>query len=101
MVKGSLLEADQLVGESLDERRQCSLLTRSQVQYLNVGIEVVLVGAGEVTAAVVEVHHLLQRQLAAVVEVGSGEFDVAQARRLEGPIHRHPLVRLERLRSSQ
>src|SRR2546422_2158929 len=56
--------------------------------------------SGEVTAAVVEVHHLLQRQLPAVVEVGSGEFDVAQARRLEGPIHRHPLVRLERDRKS-
>src|SRR5439155_15382534 len=38
---------------------------------------------GEVTAAAVEVDHLAQGQLTAVVEVRRGQRDVAQARRLE------------------
>jgi len=39
----------------------------------------------EVAAAIVEVHHLAQRQLTAVVEVGTGELGIAQLGRLEAP----------------
>lgn len=46
-----------------------------------------------VAAAVGELDHLFKREAAAVVEVGLGQRDVAQARGLEGAVDRHPRQR--------
>src|SRR5207253_11369532 len=83
MVKGSLFVTHALVGQGLEERHQRNLFIGRQVQWSDVQVQVVHVEVGEVPAAVVELHHLLQRQHTAVVEVGSGQLDVAESGGLE------------------
>lgn len=81
MVKGGALEADAVVGESLHERDYGSLFLGSEADAADSGAEVA--AGGEVAVAAVEVHDLFEGGLAAVVEVGSGEFDVAEPRGFE------------------
>src|SRR5437867_4062428 len=59
------------------------------MQVDNVEVPVRGVGEGEIPTPNVEVHHLAQRQLAAVVEVGAGELHFTQLRRLDAakPAH--------------
>ena len=42
-----------------------------------------------VAAAIIEFDHRAQRRLAAIVEVGGGQGNVAQGRHLEGTVDRH------------
>ena len=59
-------------------------------------IEVVDVRLVEVPAPGVEVHHLLERRLPPVVEVGAGQLDVAHRGDLERAVHGHALGRGDR-----
>ena len=64
-------------------------------KHFDVGIPLEAIGPvpiGEITAAGIKLHHLLERQLAAVVEVRAGEIDVAQGRHLERSLHRQSLA---------
>src|SRR6266853_4614773 len=67
------------------EINQVRLVLQRQTKNVNVGIHVLVLFAEriEVSAAIVELDHLFQSQLAAIVEIGSGESDVAQLRRFE------------------
>src|SRR5215467_9905163 len=68
MVEGRLLEAHAVVGERQHERHQGVLVALAQAELSDLAARE---RAAEVTAAIVEVHHLAQRPLVAVVEVGA------------------------------
>ena len=73
-----------LIGESLEERDQIVEVLRRHVQLADLEVDELRVVLAEVATSVVEIHHLQQRRLTAVVEVGRSQFDIAQERRLEG-----------------
>src|SRR5215212_7484166 len=93
MVKRRLLEADAIVGQRLQERDQRRALFRCQMQRMHKVPDVGAVLLGEIAAAVVELHHLLQSSHPTIVEVGPGELDVPQTWNLEGAIHGNYLLR--------
>ena len=76
MVEGGAFEADAVVGEGFEESDERGFLRRRGVEGADVAVL-------EVAAASVEVDYLFERCLTAGVEVGSGEFDVAQSNGLE------------------
>src|SRR6187549_3619731 len=80
MIERSALEADALIGKRPEHGRQGDAFDRLWTPRDQTGRRVV---AGER----VEVDDLLQRGLAAGVEVGPGELDVPKIRRLEHPAH--------------
>ena len=83
MVEGGRLGPDSLVGERLEEGDERVLVGVGEAEVADVRVQL---GVREVAAAAVEVHDLAQGQLAAVVEVGRGQLDVAESRHLEGPL---------------
>src|SRR5262249_51719950 len=80
MVEGRLLEAHAVVGEGEHEGHQGVLVALAQAEWTDLAVRE---RGAEVTAAIVEVAHLAQRPLVAVVEVGTVQLHVAQPRRLE------------------
>ncbi len=84
MVKGSALEADSVVGEGFHEGDDGVAFLGAEADSADAGTEVPV--GGEVAVAGVKVHDLFEGGLAAVVEVGSGEFDVAEAGGFEGTV---------------
>ena len=75
MVEGGALEADAVVGEGLHEGDDGGAILRAEADLADAGAEVA--AGGKIALASVEVHDLFEGGLAAVVEVGAGEFDVA------------------------
>src|SRR4051794_29001286 len=55
----------------------------------------------EVAAAVIELHHLLQRELSAVVEVRSRECDITQRRHLEVAFTRNVIKAIQGRRGNE
>jgi hypothetical protein len=93
VIEGRSLRANSLVSERYQEGYQVIFLLLCQLQVPDVRV---LVGTVvEVAAAIVELNHLLQGQLPAVVEVGSSKFYVPQSRHLKTPICDHWLVRAD------
>ena len=82
VVKRRALEADAIVSEGFEEGNDGDAVLGVNANLADAGAEVA--SGGEVALAGVEVQYLFEGGLAAVVEVGSGEFDVAKAGGLEG-----------------
>ena len=78
VVKRCPLEAHPLVRQRLQKRHQRPLLVGGEPQWANEVPDVVPVLLRKIVAPVVELHHLLQRRDAAVVEIRCGQLDVAQ-----------------------
>ena len=73
-----------LIGESPEERDQIIEVLRRQIQFSDLEVDELRIVLAEVAASIIEIHHLQQRRLPTVVEVGRSQFDVAQQRCLEG-----------------
>src|SRR5262249_44389490 len=99
VIERLLLVANAIVGHGSQQCHQTVLFVVGQTQNLNVRVKVVVVEGAKVAAAIVEVHHVQQREIAAIVEVRRGQLHVAQAGRLEGPVHGNALIRLEQIES--
>ena len=82
VVKGSALEADAVVSEGLHKGDDGGSFLLAEADSADARAEVA--AGGEVALAPVKVHDLFEGGLAAVVEVGTGEFNVAKTGRLEG-----------------
>src|SRR5579859_5466041 len=85
MIERRALRANAFVGKRLEEGDDCGFIVRAEAGALQVGINI---HGGEIAAAAVEVHNLIQSGLAAVDEVRPGEFNVAQARSFYRSAHR-------------
>src|SRR6185312_13887811 len=85
MIKWSRLRDGAWICQSIAEKiHQVLLFLQRKSDRLNVRVhDLVFAGSIEIAAAVVKFHHLFQRQLSAVVEVRSGERNVAQLRNFE------------------
>src|ERR1041385_2167440 len=102
MVKRRRLGHRAWVRQSIaQEVHQVSLFLHGEPQHLNIRIHVLnFSNRIEVTATVVELNHLLKRQLAAVVEIRRGQRDVAQLRRLEEAATGNVIIAIHRRRSN-
>ena len=85
MVKRRCLIYRALISQGVaQEINQILLVLQGQAKDLDIRVHVLnFWNCIEVAAAVVELNHLLQCQLAAIVEIRSSQSDVAQLRRLE------------------
>src|SRR5260221_7227838 len=81
MVERSALEAHAVVAERFEESHQRGPIVRTQIEPPNAGADISV--SGKVTCPRVEIDDMLQRRLAAVVEIGPGELHTAKSRRLE------------------
>src|SRR5262245_50346370 len=86
MIKRRALGAHAFVGKRFQERDDCSFVVCAEAGALKIGVNV---HGGEIAAAAVEVHNLVKSGLAAIEEVWTSEFDVAQARSFYGSAHRN------------
>ena len=87
VVERSALTHDPQVRQRTAEKRDEVVdLLWGQVQLADLEVDVLDVVLAEVAAAVVELHHLANRALPAVVKVRRGELEVAQAGHLEGAV---------------
>ena len=96
MVEGRLFPAHPFISQrpqEIDQLDFCGTAGRTfqRDDVIYEGIQVVHVGFAEIAAADVEIDHLHQSDHAAVMHVGSGQFDVAQARGLECAFDGNPL----------
>src|SRR5262245_40700393 len=91
MVKGSFLILHPPVGERDEKFDEQLFLNPAQTERFNPLIQVLVIETTEIPTAVEELHHLPKCGHSTVMEIGPSEFDVAQTRRLEGPIHRDAL----------
>ena len=90
MVEGCALEANAVVGEGFDERYE-----GGAVVALRLGEDTAAdIPLREVSAALIEVHDLLESRLSAVVKIGTGKFDVAQPGRFEDSVGGVLLIRI-------
>ena len=81
MIKGRTLEANPIIAECLQEGNQLGTLIGIEIEATDVVVDTAL---GEVASAVVKIDDLFERGLSTVMKVRTGEFDIAQAGRLEG-----------------
>ena len=84
MIKRRALVAHSFIGKRFQERYDRNFIQRTKACPFKIGIHV---RGGEITAVAVEVDHLAERGLSAVQKERAGEFDVAQAGRLNGPAY--------------
>src|SRR5262249_32525281 len=77
VIERRALKADALVGERQQERDERLLLRIAETERTDLRIGLVV---GEVAAAIVEVDHLTERRLSAVVIVGPEQLDIAERR---------------------
>src|ERR1051326_1220198 len=99
VVEGSRLIYCARIRQSIaQEINQVRLLLRAQPERDNVGIDQrnLVEAVREIAAAVVELDHLLQRELSAVVEVRCCERDVAQHGCLEEAVPRDVISATQR-----
>src|ERR1041385_7335659 len=86
MIKRCGLADSAWIGQSVTQKvNQISLVLQCETQKINVGVHVLVFFTKriEIAATVVELDHLFQGQLAAVVEIRGGQSHVAKLRRLE------------------
>ena len=77
MIKWRSFVTDTFIRQRLHERNDRVNVRLRKVQREHLRGEVNKVRLMEVAAAIVELHHLPQRGLAAIVKVRSGQFDIA------------------------
>src|SRR5262245_44155202 len=85
MVEGSAFEAHAVVGQGFHEGYQRGTIARAQIERAQSPADVR--PSRKIASARIEIDYLLERGLAAIVEIRSAEFDIAQAGRLESPVH--------------
>ena len=78
VVEGSFVQADSLIRERFHEGHELIFFDRSEAEHGDVSGNISAVLIAEITAAIVEINHLAQRQGAAIVKVRSGKLDVTQ-----------------------
>src|ERR671931_637026 len=92
VIEGRLILPHPLVGERLEERHHRADLRRGQPDGADVRIQVGDVLVREVAAPVVELYHLPERGLAAVVEEWPAQLHAAKPGRLERAVHIGPAI---------
>src|SRR4051794_852826 len=85
MVERSAFELHTIVGERFQERHQSGLIGGAQPDASNPRTQISALR--EIRVATVEVHDLFECCLSTVVEVWTGQLDIAQAGSLERALH--------------
>jgi len=83
MIEGGALEFNAVVGEGVHEGHKRSAIIGAEIEPSDVGAQA---ASGEVSTAIVELDDLFKSGLTPVVEIGTGEFDVAEAWSFEGSL---------------
>src|SRR5579864_1499073 len=99
VIKWRCLAYGARIGQCIaQEINQVCLVLKRQSQVVDVGIHVLMffTKGVEVAASVVELNYLFQRQLAAIVEVRSGQRHVAQLRRFKEAASRRFVAAIQR-----
>lgn len=78
VVEGSFVQADAFIRERFHEGHELVFFDRGEAKNGDVGGNISAVLVTEITATIVEINHLAQRQGAAIVKVRSRKLDVAQ-----------------------